>query len=177
MKIICISGKAQHGKDTTASFMKEALQKRGERVLITHYGDLLKYICKAFFDWDGEKDEHGRQLLQYVGTDVIRTQVPDFWVSFLGVIFELFYDQWDYVLIPDARFPNEIDFMKKKAGTFHLRVIRESFSSPLTEEQMRHLSETALDNTVPDYFIMNNGDLQDLKTTVNTWIEEALYAE
>lgn len=51
MKVICISGKAQNGKDTTAGFMKEILEARGNRVLIAHFGDLVKYICKTFFDW------------------------------------------------------------------------------------------------------------------------------
>lgn len=41
MKVICISGKAQHGKDTTAGMMKTALESIGHTVLIAHYGDLL----------------------------------------------------------------------------------------------------------------------------------------
>lgn len=50
MKVICISGKAQNGKDTTASFMKQTLEDKGQRVLIAHFGDLVKYICKTFLD-------------------------------------------------------------------------------------------------------------------------------
>ena len=40
MKIVCISGKAQHGKDTTAKLLEEILEAQGNRVLIAHYGDL-----------------------------------------------------------------------------------------------------------------------------------------
>lgn len=69
MKIVCISGKAQHGKDTTAKLLEEILEAQGNRVLIAHYGDLVKYVCKTFFGWDGKKDEKGRTLLQRVGTD------------------------------------------------------------------------------------------------------------
>ena len=57
MRVVLISGKAQHGKDTTANFLKQELELHGSRVLITHYGDLVKYTCKAFFNWDGNKDE------------------------------------------------------------------------------------------------------------------------
>lgn len=57
MKVITISGKAQNGKDTTAGLLKAALEADGYKVLITHYADLLKYICKQFFGWDGQKDD------------------------------------------------------------------------------------------------------------------------
>ena len=107
-EIIVISGHAQHGKDTVARMIRSDLEEHGNSVLITHYGDLVKYICKTFFDWNGEKDEYGRTLLQYVGTDVIRKAQPDFWVGFIIQILRFFPDVWDYVLIPDARFPNEI---------------------------------------------------------------------
>ena len=44
MRVIVISGKAQNGKDTTAGFLKEALEADGYSVLIAHYGDLVKYV-------------------------------------------------------------------------------------------------------------------------------------
>ena len=78
MKVILISGKARHGKDTLAGMMKEELERKSKRVLIAHYADLLKFICKNFFGWNGEKDDNGRALLQRVGTDVIRKQNPDY---------------------------------------------------------------------------------------------------
>ena len=104
MKIVCISGKAQHGKDTTAKLLEETLKAQGNRVLIAHYGDLVKYVCKTFFGWDGKKDEKGRTLLQRVGTDKIRAVSPDYWVDFIVSILDIFCDEWDYVLIPDTRF-------------------------------------------------------------------------
>ena len=45
-KVICISAKARHGKDTAAEILKEYLEHKGQRVLITHYADLLKFICR-----------------------------------------------------------------------------------------------------------------------------------
>ena len=44
MKIVCISGKAQHGKDTTAKLLEETLEAQGNRVLIAHYGDLDRFF-------------------------------------------------------------------------------------------------------------------------------------
>ena len=167
MKVICISAKAQHGKDTVANFMKECLEAKEKQVLVTHYADLLKYICKTFFRWDGQKDEKGRTLLQYVGTDVIRTKEPDYWVAFITDMLYFFEDQWDYVLIPDTRFPNEIDYLKNAGfDVLYIRVIRENFESPLTEEQQKHPSETALDDYEADVLLYNDSTLDNLKYSV-----------
>ena len=159
MKVICISGKAQHGKDTTAGILKEFMELDGYKVRIIHYADLLKYICKTYFDWNGEKDDYGRTLLQKVGTDTIRAKDPDYWVDFVASLLKLFPEEWDYVIIPDCRFPNEINIMKANFDTLHLRIFRSNFESPLSIEQQNHISETALDKTEPDYAIFNKEDL------------------
>lgn len=158
MKIITISGHAQNGKDFCANLIKQKLETRGEKVLIAHYADLLKYICKTFFGWDGQKNIEGRTLLQYVGTDVIRQKNPDYWINFLIGIINLFPDEWDYVIIPDTRFPNENDLMKEYFDVTTVRITRPNFDNGLTEEQQNHESETALDNYGFDFYIVNNGD-------------------
>jgi hypothetical protein len=173
MRIICISGKAQHGKDTVATMLKDKLVGDGFSVLITHNADLLKHICKMFFGWNGEKDEIGRQILQHVGTDIIRKQKPDFWVDFVCEVLSLFPDEWDYVLIPDCRFPNEIDKLTQNGfHTTHLRVVREDFKSPLTAEQQMHPSELALSDCTPDAYIHNSGSLTDLSKALSDWLAE-----
>lgn len=173
MRIIPISGKAQHGKDTVGSFLKEELEAKGKRVVITHYGDLLKYVCEKFFEWDGKKDEKGRTLLQYIGTNIVRNNNPRFWTDFLINVAKLFEGTWDYMIIPDTRFPNEVtcwygaDFKVK-----HIHVIRDNFESNLTEEQKNHISETAMDAVRPDIYLHNDGTLEDLRKRVKTLIEE-----
>ena len=172
MKVICITGKAQHGKDTVASMIRDYLQRRGDRVLIAHCADLLKYICKTFFNWDGQKDECGRYLVQYIGTDVVRTQKPDYWVSFIKGIIELFSSEWDYVLIPDVRFPNEYETLKGHPfNATLLRIVRPGFDNGLTEDQKNHESETALDNYLSDYTIINDGDLSCLELRIKDYFE------
>ena len=44
MNVILISGKSGSGKDQTALIAKEYLEEQGYRVLIAHYGDLVKYV-------------------------------------------------------------------------------------------------------------------------------------
>lgn len=175
MKVILISGKARNGKDTVASLLQDVLTSDGKRVLITHYADLLKYICRNYLGWDGNKDDNGRRILQYVGTDVIRKRNPTLWVDFIVMILQYFSEQWDYVIIPDCRFPNEITTMTDKFDAVHIRVSRSNFQSPLTAEQKLHPSETALDNVLPDYYMLNDGTLDDLKQNVTGWVKTALY--
>lgn len=163
-KVICISGKAQHGKDTTANILKSILEERGNTVLIFHYADLLKYLCKQYFGWNGEKDYVGRTILQHVGTDIVRAKEPNYWVDFAVKFLKLFKDQWDYVLIPDCRFPNEVSVIKDNFhGTQHLRVVRPHFETPLSVEQQNHPSETALDNYPYDILVCNDGTLLNIK--------------
>ena len=160
MKVILISGKAGHGKDTLAGFLKKEMEADGKRVLVTHYADLLKYICETFLGWNGKKNEEGRRLLQYVGTEIVRGryQHPDYWVDFIISILQMFGDRWDYVLIPDARFPNEVRKIKSLFDCTHIKVVRHSFENHLTEEQKQHASETALDDICPDYTFDNHED-------------------
>lgn len=174
MRVITISGHAQNGKDTFAKMVSEKLGKKGYRVLVTHYADLVKYICKMFFDWDGQKDDHGRELLQFVGTDIVRNENPDYWVNFIIDMLSFFSNCWDFVLIPDARFPNEIDRLRQEGfDVHHVRVYREgnSFKSPLTEEQQKHPSETSLDDCSPDMFIVNKGTLKDLESLADMYVD------
>lgn len=170
IKIICVSGEAQNGKDTFAGLFQESMKQRhpNKRVLITHYADLLKYIAKAMFGWNGVKDEYGRTLLQRLGTDNIRKKCPNFWVVQVLWNLDLLSNEWDYVVIPDARFPNEIQSCRD-AGyeTIHVRVSRPGFDNGLTEEQRQHPSETALNGYPVDIAVVNDGDIKDLQKKVN----------
>ena len=178
MKLILISAKLQHGKDTTAELLKIELENNGKRVLIAHYADLLKYICKTFFNWDGIKDEKGRSILQYVGTDVIRHQCIDYWVKFMMEFLFMFRKEWDYVLIPDTRFPNEIEYANSswigEENVFTVRINRPKFNSGATQEQLNHPSECALDGYEFDYYIENNGTLEDLQTKCENLVDKLI---
>lgn len=168
-KIICISGKAQHGKDTTAGYIRDILTAQKKKSLIFHYADLLKFMCQKYFGWDGQKDGFGRQLLQLVGTDIIRAKNPDYWVNFAIDFIKLFDGEWDYVIIPDTRFPNEL-YRLEDAGfeVRHIEVIRPNFENGLSDEQRKHPSETAMERINPNYTIYNDGTLDDLRAKTAT---------
>lgn len=172
MNVVCISGKARHGKDTVAAMLASELRKLGYRVLIAHYGDLVKYICRTFFGWNGEKDEYGRYIMQYVGTDLVRQKRPTFWTDFMMSVLSMFHDKWDYVLLPDCRFPNELTCVADQGFPMvHLRIRRWNFSSPLTETQKKHPSETALDDITPDIIVENDAGLPELREKAELLVE------
>lgn len=169
MKIICISGKAGSGKDTAANFLKESLEADFKKVIITHYADLLKFIAEKYFEWDGNKDEVGRSLLQNLGTGSFRKRDPDFWIKFIARILDLFPDNWDYVIIADARYPNEMYYWKEHGYDCVTVKITAEFgqdgdwgkSHGLTEVQKQHSSEALVDGLEADFEINNDGTLQD----------------
>lgn len=175
-KIICISGHAGHGKDATGEIMANYLNDIGKESIVLHYADLLKYICKQYFGWDGVKDVDGRSLLQYVGTDVVRKRDENFWVDYIGRFLQVFDDEWDYAIIPDCRFPNECDHLRDMGfNVSHVRVVRTGFQTALTTSQQNHSSETAMDHVQPDYTIYNSSSLEHLKKASCELIEEIIH--
>ena len=159
VKVCCISAKARHGKDTAGAMLAEYLESKGKKVLITHFADLLKFICVKFFGWNGDKDEAGRTLLQYIGTDVISTKQPEYWAKFIVDILKFFKKEWDYVIIPDCRYPIEVSTVKDSFDTVVLRVERPGFESNLTAEQKNHASEVMMDDYHFDAILYNDSDL------------------
>lgn len=166
-KVVTISGSAGAGKDTLGQIIKEKLEEQDKAVLVTHYADLLKFICQSMFAWDGKKDEAGRSLIQYVGTDVVRKQSPNYWVDFIISILKLFPNEWDYVILPDCRFPNEISRIREFGySVTHIHIVRDGFENALTKEQRSHASETAMDSVKPDVVIHNAGTVEDLRNNI-----------
>ena len=101
-KIILISGKAQHGKDTFAQMLKEELEQQDQKVCIVHYAKYLKSILRDYYGWDGvNKDEYWRKMLQYIGTDKIRCHMnnPFFHVNRVMEDIYITADDFDFYII------------------------------------------------------------------------------
>lgn len=163
-----ISGKAQNGKDSTADILMNYLKGKSIKLSLADY---LKYICKKYYGWNGEKDEKGRSLLQFVGTDLIRDKLgwQNFHVDRICQDIKIAENEYDYFLIPDTRRKNEIYITQ---GMFPdkvitIRVERIGFESPLTLEQQNHISETDLDNFKFDYYIKSKSGLDKLENEVS----------
>lgn len=184
MKIILISGKARSGKDTFGKALQLEFEKHGKRVLNIHYADFLKFFCKEYLGWDGRKDVQGRQILQRIGTDVVRNNYADAWVDIMIALLRGMNTEYDYVLIPDTRFPNEIDSVKAANKEYKfadevwaLRVERPGFDNDLTVEQKAHPSETALDDYEFGHYYLNTKTFEELQLDAADWVKAILEEE
>lgn len=169
--VIPIAGEARHGKDTLASFLKAELEERGKRVFILRYADYLKFIAKEYFGWNGNKDEAGRSLLQTLGTDVIRSRNEFFWIDAVLNVIGIFHIDYDYFLIPDARFPNEITELHDISWeTISVKVVREHFENDLNQIQRQHSSETSLEDFEFD-FVISHKTLEELESHAQMFVD------
>lgn len=149
MKCITISGSAGHGKDTFAINLKRNLEDLSYKVCIFHYADYIKMIAKEIYGWDGNKDFKGRSILQKLG-DNIRNKDKMLIVNELIKVLEIVENDFDIALIPDSRFPIEIDAIKDKWETISVHINRVNYMNNLTDEQKKHITETSLDSYVYD---------------------------
>ena len=174
--IIGITGKKQSGKSTVAEYLeKEHGYRRLNfkdaliREMRNNFPDLLIEIANTLdkTNYDGmnpwtlkrmfeEKPPLVRRLMQNYGTDVRRKDHPDYWtVQWLKLL-----GNDRNVVVDDVRFINEAQTVKDVGGVI-VRIVRTDLETPDT-----HVSETEMDNIVPDYTI-----------SVKTGEQDVLYAE
>ena len=151
LKVYTFSGVAGSGKTTAANKLKEIITKYDpdKKVYVLAYADYLKYIAKTFYDWDGVKDEYGRELLQTLGTDEIRATDENFWVNSVISQIEMFARDADVIIMSDARFPNEIQCWYDRLGVenvFDILLLGTHDETRVNDEQAQHSSETALND-------------------------------
>lgn len=157
---IAFIGKAGAGKSTAAKLLIEEFGLGYERL---SFAAPLKVGCGTTTD---------RELLQRVGQGV-RDLYPDFWVNLL--LHGLYNDPGHPIngdvihdarfVVDDCRYPNEVAALKlegfvivRVAAPRNVRVVRLRANGKLTDEsQLEHESETALDDYVADYRVLNNG--------------------
>lgn len=156
VKIVLVSGKARSGKDYLANKLEWYIEfVQHKRCLVLHYADALKDFCSKHYGYADKKDSREREMLQTIGTDIGRTNYEDTWVDIVIALIRGLGCTYDFVLIPDARFPNEIQKIIDtfgKENTYSLRTFRD-FTTDLTTEQQNHTSETALDDWCFDEFV------------------------
>ena len=104
MKIIMICGKARSGKDTLAEFIMK--NTNNEKICRVQIGQYIKYYAMKYFGWNGEEETKPRDLLNHLGTDIIRNKInPDFHINRLIEDIEVLSYFYDTFIISDVRFP------------------------------------------------------------------------
>lgn len=177
MTVVGLTGYAQSGKDTAASFLVDegftrlafADILRQSVYNLNPVGSVARESVRE--DWGRVQtivDEHGweyakvkypeiRYLLQRFGTEVGRDLYGvDFWVE--RVVSQIEFDG-DYV-ITDVRFPNEEQAVHLIGGKV-FKIVR-----PGTGAVNGHASEAYVDSMPVDGIIMNEGDLEQYRAEV-----------
>jgi len=172
--IIGITGRKFNGKDTIADH------------LIVEYGfvgmsfaDPLKDMCAIAFGFTEEQlygnekevlDENWgttpRKILQFVGTELFRNRMSEiipnigneFWCKVMDI--KLAKDKGRLIVIPDVRFQNEAELIKKHGGIV-IKVIRD-----MPNQTDAHESEQ-LTGIVKDHIVYNNGTKDELFKQIN----------
>lgn len=166
-QIFLISGKARAGKDSTADILMEQLKGKSIKLALADY---LKIISTKYFNWNGEKDNLGRSILQKIGTELIRDKLgwQNFHVNRICEDMKIAEKEFDYFFVADTRRKNEIYFTQAMFpdAVTTIRVSRKDFKSPLTIEQQNHISEIGLDDFSFDYYIESESGLDNLEKEV-----------
>lgn len=173
IKIFLISGKARHGKDTVAEYIRDYYKDKD--VINNSYAYYMKDYAKRITGWDGSDDNKPREFLQQFGTNLVRNQIDEYFFNNRMIedlkVFDYFFD---VVTISDGRLPSEIDMIRDNFdNVFVVRVNRPDFDNGLTEEQKKHRTEVALDDYKNyDYVISNDGTLEELEKKVREMVEK-----
>ncbi len=167
--IYLISGHARHGKDTTAGFLKEFYEKDGKKVIFSRAGKYIKFYAMEMTDWDGSEETKPRELLQTLGTEVIRQKLnkSEMFIQRQLDDIEIYSYFYDAIIVPDIRLPREVDSVKEKFdNVVTIKVQRINFDTDLTSSEQKHLTETAMDSYDDFDYVIINDTLDKLKEDI-----------
>lgn len=166
--LIGLTGCARAGKDTVADYL---VQHHGFQKRSIAYP--LKEICKILFDWtddqvNGDAKDiplpdtgiRPREILQFVGTELFRTQMRerfpeiggDIWINHLTrTLCRHASNVW---VVPDVRFPNEARQIRDLGGW----IIQVKSPRDNTIPDSMHISELSQNQIIPDFTLYNFSD-------------------
>jgi len=169
--IITVSGQARAGKGETCNILERKFNEIGKRCLQINYADYLKFIHAMYMG--GDKDNifartpDSRTGWQLLGTEIVRKVDPNFWVDTVINTVKVIGGEYDYILISDSRFVNEIQrFAEEEYIVFPVHVERIGFDNGLSEEQKAHASEHGLDDYLFNHYIEAENNIESLEEKV-----------
>ena len=165
-KLYLMCGKARHGKDTFSSYLKEAYEENGKKLIITQLSKYIKYYAREMTGWNLTEEDKPRALLQELGTEVIRQKLgkEDLFIKRIIDDVDVFACFYDAIVISDVRLKKEIEDLRKVfPDLICVHIERPNFDNGLTPEQKNHKTEIDLDDY--DKFDVNivNTTLEELK--------------
>ena len=179
-KIYLISGSARHGKDTIAGYLRKCYEEDGKKVIYSRAGKYIKFYASEMTDWDGSEETKPRELLQQLGTDIIRNKLnkAEMFIERQNDDIEIYSYFYDAIIVPDIRLPREIEGVKEKfSNVVTIHVNRINFENDLTDSQRKHATETAMDNFDDYDYKLINTTLEKLEEDVRAIYKKEAYHE
>jgi hypothetical protein len=83
----------------------------------------------------------------------------------------MFESEWDFVLIPDCRYPVEVATVESVFETTVLRVERPNFDNGLTDAQKNHPSEVDMDYYPFDLILYNDKGIDEFANKIYSFAD------
>lgn len=159
--IVCICGRAFSGKSFAGEIIGDFCVKKNLQVVVSPYTKYLKMYISQITEWDMSEVNKPRDLLQKLSSELIKEKLDnkDFFVNRQLEDIDFYSYFFDVIIIPDVRFPREIEVLKERySRVFSVGIIRDCCDSNLSLEQKNDVTEVALDDYSDyDYVIFNDG--------------------
>lgn len=174
MKLYLICGKARAGKDTFAKLIKQEEEKDNNKVCILKLTAPLYSWAEDYFNYDKEKDEKPRELLQTLGYDILQLKLKkkDFLLDYLITTIEVLDNYYDVGLITDGRLVHEIEVLKEKYPNIKTILLTNKKDNKLTNKEKNHQTEIDLDDYKDFDYIVENKDMESLKLETLKIVED-----
>lgn len=174
MKLYLICGKARAGKDTFAKLIKQEEEKNNNKVCILKLTAPLYSWAEDYFDYDKEKEEKPRELLQTLGYDILQLKLKkkDFLLDYLITTIEVLDNYYDVGLITDGRLVHEIEVLKEKYPNIKTILLTNKKDNKLTNKEKNHQTEIDLDDYKDFDYIVENKDMESLKLEALKIVED-----
>jgi len=171
--VILLSGKLGVGKTHIAKILYSKLFNESFWVGLEHFATSVKECATEFFNWNGDKDEKGRLLLQSIGR-IGREHDRDLWANSVVNRLDSGLMRYDFVIIDDWRFVNELSVIySNNYNVIPVNIIGEQRIKYEDPNLYCAESEVGLDDFNNYFFtIDNNKSAVELDTQLDTLIEK-----
>ncbi len=174
-KIYMIGGKARHGKDTVANYIRKYYENNNQKSIILQISTPLKFYASKVLNWDGSEESKPREFLQHLGVDIIRKNMGEkFLINRLIDDIKILFEFCDVIIVSDVRMPIEFEEIKCNFNNVkNIFIDRVNYNNNLLKDESKHITETALDSfNNYDYIVKNDGSLEDLEKKIFTILKE-----
>lgn len=161
-KIIIINGSGGAGKDTFVSFCSEFVN-----VLNVSTVDKVKEAAKILVGWNGEKDEASRKMLSDLKK--LSVEYNDAPTKYIESMVNVFKESNDELMFIHIREASEIEKTKRLFNAKTLLV-----TNPRVQVITSNDSDGKITQFEYDYYILNDGSLDDLKNKAKEFVNNIL---